>query len=73
MNITDIDDKIIKRARTDYLYEKYMDEWKNRPIEDVLQDTKAALEQLIKKVQVTYSLTPPGWAISSGASPALKC
>ncbi|BET01110.1 unnamed protein product [Nesidiocoris tenuis] len=36
MNITDIDDKIIKKARQDYLYEKYLNE--KRPVDQVLAD-----------------------------------
>lgn len=40
MNITDIDDKIIKRARQNYLYEKYVAE--NRPLNEVLSDAKEA-------------------------------
>ncbi|XP_026763086.2 cysteine--tRNA ligase, cytoplasmic isoform X2 [Galleria mellonella] len=41
MNITDIDDKIIKRARQNYLYEKYMKN--NRDINSTLDDATAAL------------------------------
>lgn len=36
MNITDIDDKIIKRARQNYLYEKYVK--KNRTLSDIIDD-----------------------------------
>lgn len=36
MNITDIDDKIIKRARQHYLYDKYVDE--KRSLEQVIKD-----------------------------------
>lgn len=39
MNITDIDDKIIKRARQDYLYEKYLKEGKS--LEQILDDACA--------------------------------
>ncbi|XP_064634346.1 cysteine--tRNA ligase, cytoplasmic-like [Lineus longissimus] len=42
MNITDIDDKIIKRARQNYLVENYMKEEKSTP--QVLEDTKKAIE-----------------------------
>lgn len=38
MNITDIDDKIIKRARQNYLFEKYVAE--KRSLEQVLKDAK---------------------------------
>lgn len=38
MNITDIDDKIIKRARQNYLFEKYAE--KEQPLEKVLSDAK---------------------------------
>lgn len=39
MNITDVDDKIIKRARQSYLYEKYV-------------NSSVALEQLLKDQQL---------------------
>ncbi|XP_014277584.1 cysteine--tRNA ligase, cytoplasmic [Halyomorpha halys] len=51
MNITDIDDKIIKKARKEYLFKKYIDE--KREIADVLEDTKTALKLLIVKAQKT--------------------
>ncbi|KAF3424794.1 hypothetical protein E2986_01068 [Frieseomelitta varia] len=38
MNITDIDDKIIKRARQNYLYEKYIEE--NHTLDEILDDVK---------------------------------
>lgn len=38
MNITDIDDKIIKRARQNYLYEKYIKE--NHMLDKILDDAK---------------------------------
>lgn len=38
MNITDIDDKIIKRARQNYLFEQYSSE--KRPLEAVISDAK---------------------------------
>lgn len=38
MNITDIDDKIIKRARQNYLYEKYIEE--NHTLDEILDDAK---------------------------------
>ncbi|CAD6191916.1 unnamed protein product [Caenorhabditis auriculariae] len=45
MNITDIDDKIIKRARQRYLLTSYLDESKEAPsVEKVITDVLAALE-----------------------------
>lgn len=41
MNITDIDDKIIKRARQNYLFEKYAA--KEQPLEKVLSDAKKVI------------------------------
>lgn len=38
MNITDIDDKIIKRARQNYLYEKYIEE--AHTLDEILDDVK---------------------------------
>lgn len=43
MNITDIDDKIIKRARQNYLYEKYLATSKS--LEQILSDHKDVLIQ----------------------------
>lgn len=43
MNITDIDDKIIKRARTKYLIKQYNDS--QVPMEQVYHDIAAAMEQ----------------------------
>lgn len=43
MNITDIDDKIIKRARQNYLFDRYAAE--ARPLEQVLGDHKEVLTQ----------------------------
>ena len=43
MNITDIDDKIIKRARQNYLYERYVAA--GQPLEQILNDHKAVLDQ----------------------------
>ncbi|KAF5286869.1 hypothetical protein FQA39_LY00402 [Lamprigera yunnana] len=42
MNITDIDDKIIKRARQNYLFEKYVDE--NKSLEEVLTDSQEVMK-----------------------------
>ncbi|XP_068627700.1 cysteine--tRNA ligase, cytoplasmic [Battus philenor] len=49
MNITDIDDKIIKRARQNYLYEKYINE--EKPLNETIDDATAVVdyyEQIIK-------------------------
>lgn len=43
MNITDIDDKIIKRARQNHLYEQYVAE--NHSLEQLLKDHKEVCEQ----------------------------
>lgn len=44
MNITDIDDKIIKRARQNYLYDQYVSS--SKTLEQILSDHKEVLEQL---------------------------
>lgn len=44
MNITDIDDKIIKRARQNYLYERYVNS--SISLEQILSDHKEVLDQL---------------------------
>lgn len=44
MNITDIDDKIIKRARQNYLYERYANS--SASLEQILSDHKEVLDQL---------------------------
>lgn len=49
MNITDIDDKIIKRARQNYLYEKYVSATK--PLEQILDDHKEVLSQFNELIQ----------------------
>lgn len=41
MNITDIDDKIIKRARQEYLFDKYVKS--NLPPEKILEDSGSVL------------------------------
>lgn len=41
MNITDIDDKIITRARQNYLVEQYMSE--NHSLTEVIRDAKEVL------------------------------
>lgn len=44
MNITDIDDKIIKRARQNYLYDQYVNS--SISLEQILSDHKEVLDQL---------------------------
>lgn len=51
MNITDIDDKIIKKARQEYLYKNYISEKKDA--ETLLQDTHSALNVLLEKAKTT--------------------
>uniref|UniRef100_V5G3B3 Cysteine--tRNA ligase, cytoplasmic n=1 Tax=Anoplophora glabripennis TaxID=217634 RepID=V5G3B3_ANOGL len=51
MNITDIDDKIIKRARQNYLFEKYASE--KHSLQEVITDAKQVLENLSKKTKTT--------------------
>uniref|UniRef100_A0A182MYJ3 Cysteine--tRNA ligase, cytoplasmic n=1 Tax=Anopheles dirus TaxID=7168 RepID=A0A182MYJ3_9DIPT len=43
MNITDIDDKIIKRARQNHLYERYLQQSKDMPLEQLLDDSKEVM------------------------------
>lgn len=50
MNITDIDDKIIKRARQEYLYEKYIEE--QHSLDEILSEMKKVMEvfkQMLEK------------------------
>lgn len=49
MNITDIDDKIIKRARHNYLHEQYVNAGK--PLEDILKDHNEVLSQFNEVVE----------------------
>lgn len=51
-NVTDIDDKIIKRARSNYLFNRYLERVKNGSIkrEDVLKDVKDGLDLLKIKI-----------------------
>ncbi|KAL3841577.1 hypothetical protein ACJMK2_019698 [Sinanodonta woodiana] len=49
MNITDIDDKIIKRARQNHLWECYLKE--NQPAQTVLQNTMEAFKHFLEKIQ----------------------
>lgn len=51
MNITDIDDKIIKRARQNYLYEKYIEE--NHSLNSILDDTR----EVISTFEITAKTT----------------
>merc|ERR1711899_590110 len=54
MNITDIDDKIIKRARQNYLYDKFVAE--SKPLDEVL---KIATDVLIHFEEVVKNTTDP--------------
>lgn len=49
MNITDIDDKIIRRARQNYLLESYRSE--KRSVASLLNDVKSAVDVYSQKVQ----------------------
>lgn len=49
MNITDIDDKIIKRARQNYLYEQYVKE--NHNLNSILDDVKEVMFTLENTVK----------------------
>ncbi|KAJ9601009.1 hypothetical protein L9F63_000847, partial [Diploptera punctata] len=51
MNITDIDDKIIKRARQNYLYDKYTSE--GHSLMKNLDDAKSVLELFSENVKTT--------------------
>lgn len=51
MNITDIDDKIIKRARQNHLYENYLA--KNHGLDKILDDCHQVLEHFAQVVQET--------------------
>nr|CAD7454614.1 unnamed protein product [Timema tahoe] len=54
MNITDIDDKIIKRARQNHLYEKYVQE--NYSLQKNLSDAKEVLDLFMGTVKTTTDL-----------------
>uniref|UniRef100_A0A8C4X4H7 Cysteine--tRNA ligase, cytoplasmic n=1 Tax=Erpetoichthys calabaricus TaxID=27687 RepID=A0A8C4X4H7_ERPCA len=54
MNITDIDDKIIKRARQNYLFEQYKEK-KNSPAQ-LLDDVQTALKPFTAKFNETTDL-----------------
>eukprot|EP00105_Crassostrea_gigas_P045421 XP_019929569.1 PREDICTED: cysteine--tRNA ligase, cytoplasmic [Crassostrea gigas] len=49
MNITDIDDKIIKRARQNHLYEQYLN--KNLALSKILEDVESAMKPFIVKLE----------------------
>ena len=51
MNITDIDDKIIKRARQNHLYEKYVNE--NHNLDIVLEDAKSVMVTFQETLKTT--------------------
>lgn len=51
MNITDIDDKIIKRARQNYLFEKYLEEEHSN--DEIFSNTQAISEKLRETLAVT--------------------
>ncbi|KAM0734318.1 Cysteine--tRNA ligase, cytoplasmic [Formica fusca] len=51
MNITDIDDKIIKRARQNYLYERYVE--KNHDLHSILNDTREVISTFENTVRTT--------------------
>lgn len=51
MNITDVDDKIIKRARQNHLYERYIEE--SHDVKKVLTDAKIVEQNLEKTIQDT--------------------
>ncbi|XP_019375255.1 PREDICTED: cysteine--tRNA ligase, cytoplasmic isoform X1 [Gavialis gangeticus] len=51
MNITDIDDKIIKRARQNYLFEQYIE--KKPSVAQLLEDVKTASEPFSVKLNET--------------------
>lgn len=51
MNITDIDDKIIKRARQHYLFQQYIEQ--NHPLNEVLNDLRKVNDML--KVEINIS------------------
>lgn len=51
MNITDIDDKIIRRARQNHLYDKYIQE--ERSLEVLLSDAKESMNKFLSVVLKT--------------------
>ncbi|XP_076646851.1 cysteine--tRNA ligase, cytoplasmic [Halictus rubicundus] len=51
MNITDIDDKIIKRARQNYLYEQYLKE--SHTLDEILDNAKSVMHMYEDTVKAT--------------------
>ncbi|CAG9859419.1 unnamed protein product [Phyllotreta striolata] len=51
MNITDIDDKIIKRARQNFLFDKYVSE--NHSLETIVSDAKHVLNNVANKAKTS--------------------
>lgn len=51
MNITDIDDKIIKRARQNYLYEKYVEE--DHSLNNILDDVRKVMSNFENIIRTT--------------------
>lgn len=51
MNITDIDDKIIKRARQNYLFQNYIKE--NHSLDKILDHTKIVMSNFENVVKIT--------------------
>lgn len=48
MNITDIDDKIIKRARQNYLFEKYVSDANS--VEQIIKDNDTVMAKLPEQI-----------------------
>lgn len=51
MNITDIDDKIIKRARQNYLFDQYVAE--NHTLDETLSDARSMLSAIESTIRTT--------------------
>lgn len=51
MNITDIDDKIIKRARQNYLFQKYLEEEHSN--DEILSNVRVIAEKLAETIEGT--------------------
>lgn len=51
MNITDIDDKIIRRARQNHLYDNYVSQSKN--LEEILNDVQVVMNLFEENVKKT--------------------
>jgi cysteinyl-tRNA synthetase len=49
MNITDIDDKIIKRARQNFLFDEYVGKQKDVTLEEFIADVNASMEMFRQK------------------------